>query len=111
MNSSLIQLELGVLVLALGILLLDFWVAAEDRRKLGYVAATGVALILIFSFLKPPFFLTFHHQDITYHLPELAFGQSYVLDDLAMFFKRFFLLAATIVLLMSAEFSGRFETG
>jgi len=39
MKWSLMQLELGVLVLALGVLLLDLWVPAENRRKLGFVAA------------------------------------------------------------------------
>src|SRR2546423_3319308 len=35
----------------------------------------------------------------------------YVLDGLALFFKRFFLLAALIVLVMSVEFSDRIEAG
>jgi len=104
-------LEIGVVVLALGLLLLDLWVAPENRRKLGYVAAIGLALILLLSFFRPPFFMTFHEAGITFHRPEFAFGQSYVLDDLALFFKRFFLLAAILVLLMSAEFAGRIETG
>jgi NADH-quinone oxidoreductase subunit N len=104
-------LEIGVLVLALGILLLDLWVPVENRRKLGYVAAIGLGLILLSSFLKPPFLLTFHDVGITFHQPLFAFGESYVLDDLALFFKRFFLLAAMIVLVMSAEFAGRLETG
>src|ERR1043166_5837682 len=111
MNTSLMGLEIGVLVLALGILLLDLWVPVENRRKLGYVAAIGLGLILLSSFLKPPFLLTFHDVGITFHQPLFAFGESYVLDDLALFFKRFFLLAAMIVLVMSAEFAGRLETG
>jgi len=68
-------------------------------------------LILILSFIRPPFFLTLHDGAVTFHLREFAFGQSYVMDDLALFFKRFFLLAAVIVLLMSAEFAGRLEPG
>src|SRR6266498_522012 len=111
MNTTLMGLEIGVVVLALGLLLLDLWVAPENRRKLGYVAAIGLALILLLSFFRPPFFMTFHEAGITFHRPEFAFGQSYVLDDLALFFKRFFLLAAILVLLMSAEFAGRIETG
>ena len=35
----------------------------------------------------------------------------YVLDDLALFFKRFFLFAAIIVLVMSVEFADRIEAG
>jgi NADH-quinone oxidoreductase subunit N len=35
----------------------------------------------------------------------------YLLDDLALFFKRFFLLAAIIVTLMATEFADRLDTG
>ncbi len=42
---------------------------------------------------------------------EYAFGKMYVLDGLALFFKRFFLLAAIIVLVMSVEFADRIEAG
>ena len=42
---------------------------------------------------------------------QYAFGQMYVLDGLALFFKRFFLLAALIVLLMSVEFADRIAAG
>ena len=35
----------------------------------------------------------------------------YVLDGLALFFKRFFLLAAVLVLIMSVEFADRIEAG
>ena len=42
---------------------------------------------------------------------QYAFGKMYVLDGLALFFKRFFLLAALIVLVMSVEFSDRIEAG
>jgi NADH-quinone oxidoreductase subunit N len=112
MKWSLMQLELGVLVLALGVLLLDLWVPAENRRKLGFVAAIGVGLILISSLYRSPFFMTFQQgPGLTFHLPEFAFGQSFVLDDMAIFFKRFFLLATVIVLVMSAEFAGRIQSG
>ena len=42
---------------------------------------------------------------------QYAFGRMYVLDDLALFFKRFFLLTGIIVLVMSVEFADRIETG
>src|SRR6266516_2928050 len=111
MNASLMGLEISVLFLALGVLLADLWVPAERRRQLGYVAAVGTTVILLFSFLPPPFFRAFHETGGAVHLPQFAFSQSYVLDDLALFFKRFFLLAAVIVLLMAAEFAGRIQTG
>ena len=40
---------------------------------------------------------------------QYAFGKMYALDDLALFFKRFFLLAALIVLVMSVEFADRLQ--
>ncbi len=41
----------------------------------------------------------------------MAFSRSYVLDPLALFFKRFFLVAAVLVLIMAAEFADRIEAG
>ena len=111
MNISLMQLEIGVLVMALGVLLLDLWTRPEDRRRLGYTAAVGVGLILLTTFLRHPLFMTYQNAGSSFHLPEFAFGHSYVLDELALYFKRFFLVAALLVLLMSAEFSGRIASG
>ncbi len=142
MNASLIGLELGVLVLAFGALLMDLWLPAERKRALGYVAATGVGLLLLYSFVKPPPTRAFEVRSVTATDEAVAiqvpvsdaartagatnvsaqvnlafketnptFGTGYVMDELAVFFKRFFLLAALIVLLMTVEFSSRFATG
>jgi NADH-quinone oxidoreductase subunit N len=110
-DLSVLQLEIGVLVLALGVLLLDLWLPPEDKHKLGYAAIVGVGLILLSTFFRSPFFMTFRAGEIVYHQPILACGQSFVLDDLAMFFKRFFLLAAVLVLLMATEFRSKLGTG
>jgi NADH-quinone oxidoreductase subunit N len=144
MNASLMGLEVGVLVMALGVLLMDLWLPAERKRQLGYVAAAGVGLILAYTFLKPPptLFLLVTPVAST-NAPGLGptntltpptgggaantnqpagipvamawgtpnFHGSYVMDGLAVFFKRFFLLTALIVLVMAAEFAGRIETG
>src|SRR6266403_2150974 len=99
MNYQLIILEIAVVVLGLGILLADLWTPTEKKRKLGYWAAAAVGLILIGSF-------KLNASEVQY-----AFGKMYVLDGLALFFKRFFLLSAIIVLLMSVEFADRIETG
>src|SRR5438067_9889511 len=92
-------LEIAVIVLGLGILLLDLWTPAERKRLLGYGAAAALGLIFCFSFL------------LDGSRPQNVFGESYVLDSLALFFKRFFLLAALIVLFMSVDFADRIETG
>jgi NADH-quinone oxidoreductase subunit N len=100
MNYSLIILEAAVVALGLGILLADLWTPSpEQKRKLGWLAAIGLGLILVGSF-------KFGGTD-----PQFAFGQMYVMDDLALFFKRFFLVAAILVLVMSVEFADQIGTG
>ena len=95
MNTPLIILELGVVLLGIGILLVDLWMPAERKRELGYVAAAGLTVLLIGSFF-------FSGPDARH-----AFGNLYVLDGLALFFKRFFLTAAIVVLVMEVEFADR----
>jgi NADH-quinone oxidoreductase subunit N len=102
MSLVLLIHEWLVVGLALGLLLVDLWLPPAGRRKLGYVAAIGVGLILLYSLLAvklPP--------DGLQH----AFGNMFALDGLALFFKRFFLLATLIVLMMSVEFGDRLEGG
>jgi NADH-quinone oxidoreductase subunit N len=102
MNALLLSHELGALILGLGLLLVDLWLPAAERRKLGYVAAAGVGAILLFSLWQ------FGIGDIgTRH----AFGTMFVLDPLALFFKRLFLLAALLVIVIATEFADRIETG
>jgi NADH-quinone oxidoreductase subunit N len=100
MNTSLMILEIAVLALGLGVLLIDLWTPVERKRFLGYGAAAGLGIILIFSFAK-----------FGSGVEETAFGGMYLLDGLALFFKRFFLVAAIIVMLMGVEFSERIEAG
>ncbi|MFM1768178.1 MAG: hypothetical protein RJA22_707 [Verrucomicrobiota bacterium] len=110
------KLEIGVLILGLGVLLLDLWLPAENRRKLGWFAAAALALMLVGSFLYPPYFFKLQVGQAWFHLPQEAFvgpgfNGGFVMDDLALYFKRFFLLAAALVLVLSVEFSGRFQGG
>src|SRR5208283_4651830 len=103
MNLPLLSHELLVLVLGLALLLVDLWLPLPAKRKLGCAAAVGVGLILLYSLFcvrLPP------GQPVQY-----AFGHMYALDHLALFFKRFFLVAALIVLIMSAEFADRITSG
>jgi NADH-quinone oxidoreductase subunit N len=103
MNLFLLSHELLVLALALGLLLVDLWLPQPLKRKLGYVAAAGVGLILLYSL-------------VCVRIPadqptQYAFGQMFAFDPLALFFKRFFLLAALIVLLMTVEFADSVAAG
>ncbi len=102
MNTFLLSHELLVLALGLALLFVELWLPPSARRSLGYAAALGLSAILIYSLLtvKVP------HGAVYY-----AFGKMYALDGLALFFKRFFLLAAIIVLIMSVEFADRIEAG
>jgi NADH-quinone oxidoreductase subunit N len=100
MNSiSLTSLELGVAFTGLALLMIDLWTAQERKAQLGYVAAGALAIIFTLSFL------------IDGSATTLGFGDSYIRDPLAMFFKRFFMVAAIITLIMSVEFADRIAIG
>ncbi len=103
MNLALLSHEWLVVALGLALLLVDLWLPAPAKRKLGYVAAVGIGAIFVYSLLavKLPSGATVQY----------AFGGMYALDNLALFFKRFFLLATVIVLLMSVEFADRIAMG
>ena len=92
MNASLMTLEIMVALLGCAVLLVDLWTPPDEKRQLGYLAAVGLAAIFLSSF----------------GLGEgNAFANMYVLDGLALFFKRFFLFSGVIVLLLSVEFADR----
>lgn len=101
MNLSLITLEMAVVLLGLIVLVADLWLPAERKRALGYAAAAALGLLLLNSFTS--------HCSCA--LAGEAFGGMFVQDALAVFFKRFFLLTALLVLLLAAEFSDRIAAG
>jgi NADH-quinone oxidoreductase subunit N len=102
MNASLMILELAVVVLALTMLLMDLWTTPERKRLLGYGAAAALLLVLGYSFFMGMGDSAASRQ---------AISGSYVLDPLALFFKRFFLVAAIVVLIMAVDFADRIEAG
>ena len=101
MNLSLISLEIGVVALGMALLLADLWLPPERRRVLGYAAAAGLGLLLVANVAG---FGVFGGMGT-------AFGGMFVQDALAVFFKRFFLVAAILVLLVAVEFSDRISAG
>jgi NADH-quinone oxidoreductase subunit N len=101
MNYSSIILETAVIALGLGLLLLDLWTPAEMKRQLGYAAAAALGFVLLFSF----------SSFVDSGAPVTSFGGMYVQDGLALFFKRFFLIAAIVVLVLAVEFADRIPTG
>jgi NADH-quinone oxidoreductase subunit N len=97
MNASMMTLE--VLVIALGIVLMlaDFWMPPERKKFAAYAAIAALGGLLLVSLSGDGICSTFG----------TAFNGSFVEDSLALFFKRFFLVAAILILFLSAEFSDR----
>jgi NADH-quinone oxidoreductase subunit N len=102
MNLSLISLEICVLALGLIVLIADLWLPVPRKRALGYAAAAALGVLLLNSFTS--------HCSCAL-IGETGFGGMFVQDALSVFFKRFFLLAAILVLLMAVEFSDRIAAG
>jgi NADH-quinone oxidoreductase subunit N len=107
MSLFLVSHEMLVLILGLGVLLADLWLPPSARKNLGYAAALGVGAILVYSLFA------FHLApgEARYGFGATPNNGGFALDGLALFFKRFFLLATVLVLLMSAEFADRIERG
>ncbi len=101
MNLSLMSLEIAVVALGLVVLLADLWLPAERKRMLGYVAAAVLAALFINTFIGT----------CSCSSEGTTAGGMFVQDALSVFFKRFFLLAAVIVLVLAVEFSDRIATG
>jgi NADH-quinone oxidoreductase subunit N len=101
MNLSLISLEMAVVALGLVLLVADLWLPADRKRLLGYAAAGVLALLLANSFTS--------HCSCS--LTGSGFSGLFVQDGLAVFFKRFFLLTAILVLVVAAEFADRIASG
>lgn len=97
MNLALLGPEIVVVGLGLALLLMDL-VVPDSRRPLLGAAAAAFTLALCLYMVS----LVGRNG-----APELAFGGMFIADGLAAFFKALFLLAGTVVLLMSADTAGR----
>ncbi|HTS16262.1 MAG TPA: NADH-quinone oxidoreductase subunit N [Verrucomicrobiae bacterium] len=98
MSLYAVQLECLVATWAIILLLVDAFSPMPNKRLVGYVAAGFVAVALLYSFAIQPIDNPFFHG-------------MFRLDPFALYFKRLFLLALAVVLLMAAEFSPRIESG
>ncbi|HAO79160.1 MAG TPA: proton-translocating NADH-quinone oxidoreductase subunit N [Verrucomicrobia subdivision 3 bacterium] len=101
MNASLISLEISVIGLGLVLMLADFFVPAERRRFIGYAAIAALGVLLVAGLSGNGSCSQFG----------TAFNGMFVNDALSLFFKRFFIVAAILVLFMAAEFSDRLAAG
>ncbi|MGB0579193.1 MAG: NADH-quinone oxidoreductase subunit N [Limisphaerales bacterium] len=97
MNVGLLGFEYGVLILAILLLLIDLF--ASDRSKSIVPGFSVLGLIAILAW-------TFHDENLG-----TAFGGAYVQDALALWFKRFFLIAAILVQVISIEYSRHIKSG
>ena len=97
MNASLISLEMSVIGLGLVLMLADLFVPAERRRFIGYAAIAALGFLFAINL----------SGDGTCSLTGTAFNGEFINDGLALFFKRFFLVAAMLVLFIAAEFADR----
>lgn len=97
MNASLITLELCVMAIGTVLLLADFWVQPERKKYLAYAAIAALSGLLVISFSGAG----------VCSLGGAAFHGEFVNDALAVFFKRFFILAAILTLFIMLEFSSR----
>jgi NADH-quinone oxidoreductase subunit N len=101
MNLGLITLEIAVVLVGLTVLVTDLWTPQAKKRLLGYGAAAGLGVILMLSFAG----------FLGAGMESSAFGGMFVQDGLSLFFKRFFLVAAILILIMSVDFEGRLPGG
>jgi NADH-quinone oxidoreductase subunit N len=94
MNASLMTLEIWVIALGIVLMLADFFFGVTTQRKkaLAYlaIAALSVMLLMLLGNDAPT---------------GTAFNGAFVQDSMAIFFKRFFLVAAILVLFLASEFS------
>ena len=99
MNAYSLILEIAVAVLALMVLLLDLWTPSDVKRVLGYFSIAGLLFILVLSFIIEP--------DSGRATATSMLAQ----DGLAVFFQRFFLVAAILVLVMADAVAERMTMG
>lgn len=90
-------LYLEVFVVTLGIVLLmaESFVASTDKRYLAYAGIVGLAAVFVASFFARPDLID----------PSAPYAGFYSADAMAMFFKRFMLLAAILVLVMAIDYA------
>ena len=99
-----VQLEMMVVVLGLVVLIADLAMPPSKRRLIGHLSAVALGMVFLFS-------LRDSYVGLINESTELFFNSRYKIDGLAIFFKRFFLLAAIFVLIFAVDFSDRIRSG
>jgi NADH-quinone oxidoreductase subunit N len=99
-----VQLEMMVLVLGLVVLIADLWMAPSKRRLIGHLSALSLGIIFLFSLRES-------YVDLVDESTDVFFNSRYKIDGLAIFFKRFFILASIFVLIFAVDFADRIRSG
>ena len=99
-----VQLEMMVVALGLLVLIADLAMAPSRRRLLGYLSAAGLFVVFLLSFRDG-------YTALVNERTEAFFNSRYKVDGLALFFKRFFLIAGIFVLVFAVDFSERLRSG
>ncbi|MDP6338292.1 MAG: NADH-quinone oxidoreductase subunit N, partial [Verrucomicrobiota bacterium] len=99
-----VQLEMMVVALGLLVLIADLAMAPSRRRLLGYLSAVGLFVVFLLSFRDG-------YTALVNESTEAFFNSRYKVDGLALFFKRFFLIAGIFVLVFAVDFSERLRSG
>ncbi|MBI5386596.1 MAG: NADH-quinone oxidoreductase subunit N [Verrucomicrobia bacterium] len=99
MNIFGLTFEIWVVALGLLVLLADFWTPPAHKWRLGLASAWLLFIMLLVTWRAST------------NVSILTFSQSYVIDGLALFFKRFFFVAAILVLVMTVGFAEKLGTG
>src|SRR6059058_3025184 len=89
------ELEIGVLVLGMVILMLEAFATEIDKCFLAFAAITGLAAVLTASFFVAPIGLD----------QATGFWSFYTADRLSIFFKQFALLTTILVLIMMIDYA------
>src|SRR5436309_13937352 len=89
------ELEIGVLVLGMVILMLEAFATEIDKCFLAFAAITGLAAVLAASFFVAPIGLD----------QATGFWSFYTADGLSIFFKQFALLSTILVLIMMIDYA------
>jgi NADH-quinone oxidoreductase subunit N len=88
--------EILLLLWAIGLVIFEaFRAPGKDPRVLGWLSMTGVALVLIATWVFPP-------------LEGLSWKNLYQTDGMSLFFHRLFLVVTYFVVWMSIDYSKRF---
>ncbi|MEY2519346.1 MAG: NADH-quinone oxidoreductase subunit [Verrucomicrobiota bacterium] len=96
MTISAPTLEIAVLLLGVLILLVEAFADRIDKRTLAFAAMLGLAAVFVASFFLAP---------APADIPAGSLWNFYTADPLAIFFKRFALVATILVLIMMVDYA------